>query len=282
MWTQVDRTHLDSLLRFLGPHEAGCVAFTSQLRQDGEIAMPPRRLARIYARYERDRVTGALLQNLSGLYYPVLDPIHPTIEPELVQLCTRVTRRVYSVMGRQEDVLAFEASLARSPHQCLDYYLMVQHHVPPERPFPRVPRGFVVHTAKPDDVETLFSLQKQYEIEEVLLPGNTFHAASSRKHLESTLSSEIVLYGTLADRPIAKVATNARGIFYDQIGGVFTEPSFRSRGISSLLMTRLLEQIAKAGKSGTLFVKKDNASAIKMYTNLGFVREHDFRISYYG
>jgi ribosomal protein S18 acetylase RimI-like enzyme len=47
-------------------------------------------------------------------------------------------------------------------------------------------------------------------------------------------------------------------------------------------MTELLEHIAASGKNGTLFVKKDNAPAIKMYKNLGFVREHDFRISYYG
>jgi len=185
-------------------------------------------------------------------------------------------------MGRREDVLAFEATLGRTPHQFLDYYLMVQHHVPPERPFPRVPEGFSIHIANHNDVERLFSLQKQYEIEEVLLPGNTFHAASSRSHLESTLKDELVLYGSIGDHPIAKVGTNARGIFYDQIGGVFTDARYRSRGVSTLLMTKLLEHIGKFGKNGTLFVKKENAPAIKMYSNLGFVREHDFRISYYG
>lgn len=281
-WNILERRQIDSLLRFLGTREAGCVAFTSRIYDGSQVVLPTRREGRLLVRQSGSAITGAVLQLSSGLYFPVLDRSDPTIEPGALGRLSLLTPRVYSAMGTTRDVLAFEHALRREPFQSIDYHLMAQTVVPPEPAFPRLPAGLEVFEASPRDVDRLFDIQKAYEIEEVLLPGNTFHAATSRRHLEETLRDQLVLYAELDGTPVAKVGTNARGIFYDQIGGVFTEKRLRSRGISSYLMTVLLERIRGARKSAALFVKKDNGPALTMYSNLGFTIEDDFRISYFG
>jgi predicted GNAT family acetyltransferase len=281
-WLILEPRHIDPLLRFLGPREAGCVGFTSQIYDGSRVVLPPRRQGRVLVRETDGMITGAILQLSSGLYFPVLDRSYPGADPDGLQKLSRATPRIYSAMGEKEDVEAFEQSLRREPFQCIDYYLMAQTQPPPEPIPPRVSGSLEVFEASSRDLNRLFDIQKKYEIEEVLLPGNTFQASASRRHLDKTLRDQLVLYAELDGTPIAKVGTNARGIFYDQIGGVFTESHLRSRGVSSYLMTLLLQRIRSAHKNATLFVKKDNGPAIKMYSNLGFTNEGDFRISYFG
>ncbi len=281
-WSLVDADRLDPLIRFLGPREAGCVAFTRRLIDRGRIIVPPRRRYRILVRLAGDRITGAILQDTSGLYYPVIDPACPGIEPDAIRLLERGSKRLYSIMGIGDDVLALETAFERPVKQTVDYHLMVQSQPAIDTRSARLPRGLAIHTATVDDADRLFGIQKKYELEEVLLPGSIFRDDACMHHLVETLRREVTLYATLDGIAIAKVGTNARGIFFDQVGGVFTEPHLRGRGIATLLMERLLETIAADRKSGTLFVKKENGAALRMYSNLGFRLENEFRISYYG
>ena len=269
-------------MRVLGPLEAGCVSFTETLVSDRHLEVPSRRQFNVMVREERDgSVSGAILQNLNGLYYPVLGPGKPEVEPEAVLNMARASRRLFSIMGRHEDVSALEDALQRPPVQYLDYHLMSQADPPPDVPLPRLPRGLVIRRARRDEARRLFDIQKKYEIEEVLLPGNVFSPNSTLQQLRQTLEEQVVLVAEVEGAPIAKVNTNARGIFYDQVGGVFTERSYRSRGVATALMLRLCELIALDRKSATLFVKKTNGPALKMYANIGFAVESGFRISYY-
>ncbi|MCK5198965.1 MAG: GNAT family N-acetyltransferase, partial [Spirochaetales bacterium] len=56
----------------------------------------------------------------------------------------------------------------------------------------------------------------------------------------------------------------------NQIGGVYTKPEYRNRGISTLLMQMLLNGIHKSGKKAVLYVKKGNKPALALYRKLGF------------
>ncbi|MFW6291286.1 MAG: GNAT family N-acetyltransferase [Spirochaetota bacterium] len=226
-------------------------------------------------------MTGAILQSQSGLYYPVLDPGSPVVEADAVRRLSRSTRRIYSIMGRSGDVRALEDAFRRPPLQYLEYHLMAQADPPPELPLPRVPRDLRIREACERDARRLFDIQKKYEIEEVLLPGNTFSPTAAMQHLKQTLRDQVVLVAELDGTPVGKANTNARGVFFDQIGGVFTERALRSRGIATALMLRLLERLASESKNASLFVKKDNAPALRMYRNIGFAVEDEFRISYY-
>jgi len=281
-WVRLVEDRLDPLMRFLGPLEAGCISFTEKLLQDRHLTVPSRREYNVLVREESDgSVSGAILQDLNGLFYPVLAPTAGRVEPEAVIKMLRVSRKLFSIMGRSEDVTALENAMPRPPTQWLDYHLMVQSVPPPELPLPRLPRGLVIRMAREDEARHLFDIQKKYEIEEVLLPGNTFSASATIRHLKQTLREQIVLVAELDGIAVAKANTNARGVFYDQIGGVFTEKALRSRGVGTALMLRLCELVAKDHKSATLFVKEENGPAQKMYRNIGFAIESGFRISYY-
>lgn len=281
-WVRVNEELLEPLMRFLGPLEAGCVSFTEKLVENRRLALPSPRGYTLIARLERGhRVTGAILQSHNGLYYPVLDPAQTVVEADAVRRLARATRRIYSIMGRSGDVRALEEAFRRPPLQYLEYHLMAQTEPPPEVPLPRLPREMRIREASERDARRLFDIQKKYEIEEVLLPGNTFSPTAAMQHLKQTLRDQLVLVAELEETPVGKANTNARGVFFDQIGGVFTERALRSRGIATALMLRLLERLASESKNASLFVKKDNAAALRMYRNIGFAVEDGFRISYY-
>ncbi len=281
-WVFLTDELLGPLVRFIGPRESGCVPFTEQLHEERRLQLPPRRHFRAVVRRETsDKITGAILQNVNGVYYPVLHPSRPDIERQAVAMLLRGSRRIFSILGRAPDVLALEAVFPRSASQQLDYHLMSQSTPPPEVALPRLPRGMTVREVGEEATRYLFDIQKRYEIEEVLLPGNTFSPSATFDHLRRTLREQIVLVAEVDGTPIGKVNTNARGIFYDQVGGMYTERRVRSRGVGSALMLRLLQRIAAEHKSAALFVKKNNAAALRLYQGIGFAIEDEFRISYY-
>jgi uncharacterized protein len=281
-WVPLTDELLGPLVRFIGPRESGCVPFAEQLHNEHRLRLPSRRHFNTVVRLEASgRVSGAILQNLNGVYYPVVDPTRPEIEQEGVAVLFRSSRRVFSILGRSPDVLALQAALPRSPSHQFDYHLMSQSAPPPEVALPRLPRGMTVREVGEEAARYLFDIQKKYEIEEVLLPGNTLNPSATYDHLRQTLREQIVLVAVADGEPIGKVNTNARGIFYDQVGGMYTERRVRSRGVGTALMLRLLQRVAADHKSASLFVKKDNEPALRLYRGIGFAVEDEFRISYY-
>ena len=138
-WVRLVEERLDPLMRFLGPLEAGCISFTEKLVQNRHLTVPSRREYNVLVREEPDgSVSGAILQDLNGLFYPVLAPTAALVEPEAVTKMLRVSRKLFSIMGRSEDVTALERTLPRPPTQWLEYHLMVQSEPPPSVCLPAV------------------------------------------------------------------------------------------------------------------------------------------------
>jgi len=140
-------------------------------------------------------------------------------------------------------------------------------------------------------------LQAAYEKEEVLLDPSSYNPSITRAHLLQTLNEQIVVMASARDtvephapisgplsrspQPIAKASTNAKGIDYHQIGGVFTQRMYRGRGIGGSVVAFLLDTIFEDGRRACLFVKKDNIPALAMYRRLGFEKAGEYRIDYY-
>jgi uncharacterized protein len=80
---------------------------------------------------------------------------------------------------------------------------------------------------------------------------------------------------------VAKAGTNARGFGVDQIGGVYTLPARRGRGLGYALMVALLAEIGAEGRMPALFVKPGNAPARALYRGLGFRDIGDYRADYF-
>lgn len=280
-WMRAAPEHLDSIRSFLRPREWGCVAVAAALVDGDEIRVPTGGRRRLYVHVDKtQRVDAVVLHSAGGIFYPVLSG-GITNAGSLRRVIGGALRRVYSVVGIERDVSAFDAVVGATQRESVEYHLMVQETVPPPSRDPRVPALLRVRRATPADAGLLFEIQKSYELEEVLLDSSTFNARTSMQHLRLTLATQRVTLGQVGGQAVAKAGTNARGFAFEQIGGVYTAPDYRSRGVGTLLMRHLLKDISDAGKQATLFVKRSNGPALTMYQKLGFAVRDGFRITYY-
>ena len=132
------------------------------------------------------------------------------------------------------------------------------------------------------DADALMPLQLAYEAEEVLPPCRTQNPAVTRKNLERILKTEYVLALQNSDgAPVAKANTNAVGIRWAQIGGVYTVPDFRRKGCASLLVKTLAEKIVASKRFPVLYARNGNEGAQKAYSAIGFIKTGGFTIAYY-
>jgi len=143
------------------------------------------------------------------------------------------------------------------------------------------PQEIKIRLGTQKDIENLFPLQKNYEIEEVLPNSEMFNEAISRKHLSMILKSQITVVAEKSGKIVAKANTNGKGFTCYQIGGVYTLPEYRNMGISTALVSYLIEDVFSRGTKASLFVKTNNHAALKVYTNLGFSKNEEFQITYF-
>jgi predicted GNAT family acetyltransferase len=143
------------------------------------------------------------------------------------------------------------------------------------------PEGLSILRAEPGDCSRLFPLQFEYEREEVILDGAFHNPETTMACLRQSLTTQTTLYARCDGTPVAKAGTNAKGFTCQQLGGIYTLPEYRSRGIASALVSRLCSLIAFEAPTVSLFVKTQNAAAIAVYRRLGFKNIDRFRISYY-
>ena len=132
------------------------------------------------------------------------------------------------------------------------------------------------------DADALMPLQLAYEAEEVLPPCRTQNPAVTRKNLERILKTEyVVALQNSRGEPAAKANTNAVGIRWAQIGGVYTAPDFRRKGCASLLVETLAEKIVASNRLPVLYARNGNEGAQKAYSAIGFTKTGGFTIAYY-
>ena len=229
-----------------------------------------------------ERLRGsAVMVTATGLVLPALGGAG-SLPAQFAAALAATHGQVYSIMGTGEDVRLVEEAVRRPIGTSVDYLLMTldagKLRVPGEAADTQELR---FHRGSPTDTGRLFELQRGYEIEEVLLRPARFNADNCRRHLRQALRKELVLYATRRGRPVAKAGTNYRGFSVDMVGGVYTLPELRSRGIGAAMMGALLQRIFAAGRSASLFVKPHNAAALRLYEKLGFVVRGDYRIAYY-
>ena len=140
----------------------------------------------------------------------------------------------------------------------------------------------VTRQASIADATSLLPLQIEYEKEEVCKSEKPFPPYVSMMNLQKILKDEIAYISTLDGQPIAKANTNARGINWQQLGGIYTLPKYRRRGVGSLTVFALLQHILKFEKKKiALFVNIENTAAIAMYKKLNFINAGKFMISYF-
>ena len=272
-WRQASRRDMPAILDFLLRDEALCVPFTSRLRAG------KRAFELYYETDNRGAIADCVLFTTTGLLLPVLTSDSAR---SLSGLLSALGGVVHSIMGVGQCVVRAEELLPVAPTTRIEYFLMTlrrsQRRIVPLPSDARLR----VRKAGPADAECLFKIQKDYELEEVVIDPNHFSDAQCLRLLQHTLREEMVYAVEMDGRPVAKAATNARGYGIDQIGGVYTVPALRGKGLARLAVATLLGEIFEEKQAACLFVKKRNTPAIALYHRLGFAVVSDYIISYFG
>jgi GNAT superfamily N-acetyltransferase len=227
-------------------------------------------------------VVTALLLRHHRILFPVFSAGPQTLlSPAFLRYIWRAP--VHAVQGLREDVETLEALLrVRGVPRTdrIDYDLMVRNGSPPPA-IPGGPPGLVFSSPGVHDMEELYRLQAAYEREEVLPRGAIFDPRSCRLSLGRIVSQERALVARLDGRLVGKINTNAASFTRYQIGGVFVHPGYRRRGIAGQMLAVFLKTLSPGGRGLSLFVKKHNGAAQKLYRRAGFEPLRDYRICYY-
>lgn len=274
-WRQAGRRDLSALLEYLLPEEALFVPFTSRLRAGArgfEVHLDAG---------TRGDVHHALLYTSTGLLLPAFSDPAPD-RRELAAVVSGLHPMVHSIMGVGRCVDAVEASIPLPPTTRVEYFLMTLSRGSGHPVLRSRPPGLIVRRADSGDADFLFPIQKCYELEEVVITPSHFNDAQCLRSLRVALREQLVYLAEMDGEPMAKAATNARGYRVDQIGGVYTVPSERSKGLAKTVVSELLDKVFSEKEEACLFVKKHNRSAIALYERLGFAPVNDYVISYYG
>ncbi len=292
-WKPAHEADLGRLSRFLEEREWECVSFSGHLLENGSWKLPRRYRKRVFLLTgtnnpggETPTLRGAVLQTANGFVYPVFDSPETGAQIHIDALVRELVSgfgKVSTLMGVYEDVMALEERLPEAPAHAIDYDILALAETDNREPLrrQRPGEGVVVRRATPQDLAALLPLQEAYEREEVLLPGRSINKGLTMRMLQHSIDKQLVLLASVQGRVVAKAATNARGGRYDQLGGVYTAPEFRGRGIGSLVVANITRLILQQRRGVSLFVKKDNVSAQRLYDRLGFSHMADLRIGYY-
>ena len=191
---------------------------------------------------------------------------------------------IHAIQGLRRDVELLESLMEKQGYlvsESIDYDLMILDGKQRPIALKPGPKGLVLRPPKPEDEDGLFALHSAYEQEEVLTKKSVFNPEASRLNLKHILSRESVLVAEMDGRLVAKINTNAESFNRVQIGGVYVHPHYRRKGIAAVMSMVFTQGLLENGKNLTLFVKKRNLAARKVYHNIGFDFLADFRINYY-
>jgi GNAT superfamily N-acetyltransferase len=290
-WRRAVGTDLPALAAFLEEAEDQRAGFSGRLLRKGLSSAPSLRLpsplrgavwiAEAAAPGSGPSLTGAVLCHPSRLAFPVFPPEWPEGDRAFALLASSFSAA--SAIGMAKDVMRYEAAMGVAPRVSVAYRLMsLAEDGPPPLPrsLPAYP-GLTVRRATLADLDALAPLQEAYEREEVLTPIHALNPAACRAALARALERQLVFAALEGGTIVGKAGTNARGFRVDQVGGVYTLPARRGRGVATALMAALLAEILDQGRRPSLFVKPSNLPARYLYLGLGFEDAGDYRADYF-
>lgn len=189
------------------------------------------------------------------------------------------TEQPFSCIGRSADSRRLEAAFAWQPALSIEYFAMSQ--VQPLSLQVPAAEGLLVRPARRQDLEALLPLAAAYDKEEVLTVLHQYNAAATKAAQRNSLTKYTVYVAEYKGRLVGRAQTNAEGFSREQVGGVYVQPDLRGRGIGRLLMSSLLQDVNRHGRLVSLFVKKHNSAAQRLYASLGFQAVADYSIDYF-
>jgi len=281
-WMKVGQSETAAIVDFLLPREWECVTLVSRLLAGGRVKLPNPKHASVVKALDRDGHTkGIVYFSPYGLVLPVFDRrAEPADWNELEELHAKEGGSIQSVVGTARSVSLVADGLGLRHSVSIDYHLMRTDDAVLPADGIELPE-VTIRKAEMREAESLLPLQEAYEREEVLIRQEYYDPKKSLAEIRTNISSQLYYVAEFRGSVVAKGGTNARGIGFDQIGGVYTKSEFRGKKIGHALVRRILEDIYRDGRRACLFVKKVNVPAVRLYSRLGFRTVDDFNIRYY-
>ena len=291
---------------FVRQHEYRCIDLAEQLRLCLYPDYAPRykKAAAVYACPQRQTCPqpqkiccGVLLFSTYGLLFHCIDT---GIPEETVLAFGRFFlgqdlpyTELHAVAGIREHTLLFERVMSEIAHirldAAVDYYLM-QCAKPCTDTFFQTAESKLnttlnaalsIERATENDLTELFPLQLDYENTEVAYEGRPINPAVCKLSLRARLTTEYIYKVSADGHIVAKAGTNAQGFHWLQIGGVYTLPAYRNKGLAAAAVAHLISTHSAKTHGFALFVKTANTAALRVYEKLGFEQCGPFRMSYW-
>ena len=291
---------------FVRQHEYRCIDLAEQLRLCLYPDYAPRykKAAAVYSCPQRQTCPqpqkiccGVLLFSTYGLLFHCIDT---GIPEETVLAFGRFFlgqdlpyTELHAVAGIREHTLLFERVMSEAAHirldAAVDYYLM-QCAKPCTDTFFQTAESKLnttlnaalsIERATENDLTELFPLQLDYENTEVAYEGRPINPAVCKLSLRARLTTEYIYKVSADGRIVAKAGTNAQGFHWFQIGGVYTLPAYRNKGLAAATVAHLINTHSAEAHGFALFVKTANTAALRVYEKLGFEQCGLFRMSYW-
>jgi ribosomal protein S18 acetylase RimI-like enzyme len=276
-WRKLSRDEYHRAEAYLRDRERFCVSASARFLRLGESG------GHLWHLSDPEGEISALLLHSRQSLFPVFGK-HPRIPGP--RFLNRFLGKVpiHALQGLREDVEILETLMENQGYYAaerIDYELMNLDNPPGAESLKPGPAGLTLRTPLPEDEEYLFALQSAYEQEEVLPAHAVFDPAVSRLNLQNILSREQVLVAELNGRVVGKINTSAESFTRYQIGGVYVRPDCRGLGIGAKMTSVFSRGLLLRGKGLTLFVKKRNTAARRVYRKAGFTVLADYRITYF-
>lgn len=291
---------------FVRQHEYRCIDLAEQLRLCLYPDYAPRykKAAAVYACPQRQTCPqpqkiycGVLLFSTYGLLFHCIDT---NIPEETVLAFGRFFlgqdfpyTELHAVAGIREHTLLFERVMSEAAHirldAAVDYYLMrcakpctdTFFQTAESKLNTTLNAALSIERATENDLIELFPLQLDYENTEVAYEGRPINPAVCKLSLCARLTTEYIYKVSADGHIVAKAGTNAQGFHWFQIGGVYTLPAYRNKGLAAAAVAHLINTHSAEAHGFALFVKTANTAALRVYEKLGFEQCGLFRMSYW-
>ena len=261
---------------FLAPYEYKCVTLASHIRKKDE---------HIFIISQSDFVQAS--SDIVGVFYFDKTLLHciPKIEPVMVEkFLTFFEGKNIRCINGDSTVTDFFLSILKTkgiePYHTNHYKLMILKDEPVSPPEP-LSCDDEIRRCYDSDFDSLFELQKKYIIKEVAPAGKQVSDLECSASLRQILKNQLCFALCSDDEIVAKANTNAIGIGWVQLGGVYTHPLYRKNYYAWNLVYAICCRIRKTSRNVCLFVKDKNNPALKLYERIGFEEKCDFEISYF-
>jgi predicted GNAT family acetyltransferase len=288
-WIKYSGRYREKLFMLLEEKEHEALSFSSRFIKKPIISLADKKDSIFINTDSRDNITCAVMITGNGQLLPLIKERIKNGECSFNELSTMLGSRIYllnSIMGEQNTVDEIYSSLSglikSEGNTEYHYYTMLlsskKEFIRPD--FKETEKKYTLRPPSPEDISELMPLQEMYEKEEVLPSEELFNPDTACRYLKNTIKQQISVVCECRGKIVSKANTNGSGINCTQIGGVFTIPEYRNRGICRLVTGKLTEKILDGGKKPSLFVKQENKPAISVYIKLGFKITSGFKIIY--